>query len=226
VVVSKISRALVALAGLSLLLLFVLPLWQILLWAPQYPEGLGMHIWINRITGIGPNDLQNINGLNHYIGMHEIRPDGIPELRIFPWIVVALAAGAVAVAALGRRWLLYAWGAGFVAFAVLGLVDFYRWEHDYGHDLDPNAAIRIPGASYQPPLIGSRQILNFVADSWPAAGGWVAIAAGFTAVAVMAFELYRSRTRREGTAHADATREGAVLRPGADAPAGRLRPGT
>jgi copper chaperone NosL len=35
-----------------------------------------------------------------------------------------------------------------------------------------NAIIKIPGMSYQPPLIGSKQILNFTAHSWPGSGGY------------------------------------------------------
>ena len=29
---------------------------------------------------------------------------------------------------------------------------FYLWEYDYGHNLNPNAAIVVPGMSYQPPF--------------------------------------------------------------------------
>ena len=85
---SKRSRVLIAVAALLLAALFVFPLWSVYLNAPQYPEGIGMHIWINTITGVKEHDLQNINGLNHYIGMKRIEPDAIPELRLMPFIVV------------------------------------------------------------------------------------------------------------------------------------------
>jgi len=49
----------------------------------------------------------------------------------------------------------------FVLFGIIAMVDFWRWEYDYGHDLDPNAAIIVPGMAYQPPLIGFKQLLNF-----------------------------------------------------------------
>ena len=65
----------------------------------------------------------------------------------------------------------------FAAGALAGLADFYRWGYDYGHNLDPEAIIKIPGMSYQPPLIGTKQLLNFQATSWPASGGWILIAA-------------------------------------------------
>ncbi|MGZ8470316.1 MAG: hypothetical protein ACXWZ7_12980, partial [Gemmatirosa sp.] len=96
------SRLLTALAAVLLLGTFVFPLWRIELEAPQYPEGIGMLIRINTVDGIKPNDLQNINGLNHYIGMKAIEPDAIPELRFMPWIVAALSATGLAAALIGR----------------------------------------------------------------------------------------------------------------------------
>jgi copper chaperone NosL len=66
----------------------------------------------------------------------------------------------------------------FVTFGVLAMVDFWRWEYDYGHNLDPNAAIIVPGMAYQPPLIGFKQLLNFGAYSVPDTGGWIFIGAG------------------------------------------------
>lgn len=169
---SNRSRTLLALAGVLILGAFVLPLWRVSLSAPQYPEGLGMLIRINTITGIKPNDLDNINNLNHYIGMKRIVPASIPELRIMPFVVAGLAALAFAAAATGRRAVALGFVAIFVLVALVGLADFYRWEYDYGHNLDlEEAIIKIPGMSYQPPLIGTKQLLNFTATSLPAAGG-------------------------------------------------------
>ena len=66
---ARSSRILTGLGSLALALLYVTPLWHIGLTAPQYPEGLGFYIWLNRMTGEKPQDLNSINGLNHYIGM-------------------------------------------------------------------------------------------------------------------------------------------------------------
>ena len=62
--------------------------------------------------------------------------------------------------------------------AIISMVDFYRWEYDYGHKLDPEAPIQVPGMSYQPPLIGYKQLLKFGAYSIPDVGGWLFIGAG------------------------------------------------
>src|SRR5215208_5536733 len=84
------SRWAVAAASVLLLMLYMTPLWRIQLQAPQYPEGLGLRIWVDQITGAKPNDLNSINGLNHYIGMHSIEPGDFPELRFMPWLLAGL----------------------------------------------------------------------------------------------------------------------------------------
>lgn len=193
----RFTRVVTAVAALALGLLYLTPLWHIGLTAPQYPEGLGLHIWINRITGEKPQDLNSINGLNHYIGMKEIIPESFPELRYMPIVVAGLVLTGLGVALWGRRRALYAWTALFAAGALAGLADFYRWGYAYGHDLDPRAAIKIPGMSYQPPLIGGKQLLNFHADSWPAAGGWVAVAVLLVAL-TLSIRAWRSARAHAG----------------------------
>src|SRR6185295_3573634 len=93
------SRALLAIAALLLTAVYFLPLWSVSLLAPQYPEGLGMRIWINTIAGAKPNDLDSINNLNHYIGMMRIVPESIPELKLMPIVVGGLIVLGLAVAA-------------------------------------------------------------------------------------------------------------------------------
>jgi copper chaperone NosL len=190
------TRILLTAATLGLLLVYLLPLWHIGLEAPQYPEGLGLYIAVNKISGEKPQDLNSINNLNHYIGMKVITPADIPELRYMPWLVAGLIGLGVAAAASGRRVLLYLWVGAFTLGAIGGLIDFYKWGYDYGHDLDPEAIIRIPGMTYQPPLIGAKQLLNFHATSWPAAGGWVAIVALAIGFGLTLREWRRARTDR------------------------------
>lgn len=187
------SRILAGLGALALVLLYVTPLWHIGLKAPQYPEGLGMYIWVNRMTGEKPQDLKSINGLNHYIGMKEIVPESFPELRYMPIAVGGLIGLGLLAAVWGHRKVLYAWTAVFALGAVAGLADFWRWGYRYGHELNPRAAIKIEGMNYQPPLLGSKQLLNFYATSWPGIGGWIAILVLLGAVALTVREWRAAR---------------------------------
>jgi copper chaperone NosL len=161
------SKIIIIIAALMVMLTFVFPLWYIDLEAPQYPEGIGLQIWINQIVGQNPHDLANINGLNHYIGMKEIEPESIPELTIMPYLMIFMMLFGLMAGILGKRTLVYIWILLFVIMAAIGMYDFYMWEYDYGHDLNPLAAIKIPGMAYQPPLIGSKMLLNFNAISMP-----------------------------------------------------------
>jgi len=107
------------------------------------------------------------NTLNHYIGMKEIDPHAIPEFDIMPWIVVGLVILGLIAAIAGSRKLVIAWIGLTLIAAALGIYDFWKWEYDYGHNLNPNAPIKIPGMSYQPPLLGTKQLLNITATSLP-----------------------------------------------------------
>ena len=187
------SRILIAVTALLLLATYALPLWKIELQAPQYPEGIGMYIRLDTIEGVKPHDLANINGLNHYIGMARIEPESFPELRLMPWLLGGLIALGLLTAWTARRGLLYAWTGVLLVAALAGMTDFYVWGSQYGRNLDPRAAIKVPGLSYQPPIIGSKKLLNFTAHSWPASGGWIAIGAGMTIVLVAGAELRRGQ---------------------------------
>jgi copper chaperone NosL len=168
-------RIIVAVAALFLILVYFLPIWQIYISAPQYPEGIGMYIWVNQITGMEPNNLKSINILNHYIGMKEIEPDAVPELKVMPYITGLLLVFGLVTALFGKRKLLIIWLVLFIVVSIIGIADFYMWLYDYGHNLNPDAAIKVPGATYQPPLFGSKTMLNITASSYPHIGGYVYI---------------------------------------------------
>ncbi|KAB2910002.1 MAG: hypothetical protein LC102_09835 [Ignavibacteriales bacterium] len=167
------SRIIVAVASVLLLGTFIQPIWKIGIEAPQYPEGMGIYIWINQITGENPGDLNTLNELNHYIGMKRIEPDSIPELQYMPYIIIGLTILGLLFSLIGKTPLIYLMVGLVMILAVVGIVDFYLWEYDYGHNLDPNAAIKMPGMSFQPPLIGGKQLMNIYALSLPWVGTWL-----------------------------------------------------
>lgn len=186
---SLTSRIIIAIASLSLIATYFLPFWFIFLIAPQYPEGLMMNIWLNKLTG----QVEIINGLNHYIGMKHINQGMFPEFGYLVYIIAAFILLGLVVAFIGKRKLLLAYIALIVVGGVAAMVDFYLWGYDYGHNLDPKAAIQVPGLSYQPPLIGHKTLLNFDAYSYPDTGGWVAIIAVCVFIGVWFFEWRRNK---------------------------------
>jgi hypothetical protein len=170
----NLPRILMISAVLCLGTLFIFPMWKITLIAPQYPDGVTMHIYINKLGGETPSVIQNINILNHYVGMKYIEEDSIPELKYFPYIVIAMMVMGALMAMLDKPKMYLGWAFLMILLAMVGLYDFYLWEYDYGHSLSPTAPIKIPGASFQPPLIGSKQIINFTAISLPHIAGYFA----------------------------------------------------
>lgn len=186
----KTTRFIFLVINLILGLTFVLPLWKINLLAPQYPEGLEMKIWINRLSG----NLPTINNLNHYIGMKLITPDSIAELKLMPYILGFIILFGLLIVILNKKFLLIIWFGILSLAGISGLTDFYSWLYDYGHNLNPHAPIKIPGMSYQPPLIGTKQLLNFTATSLPAPGGLILIIAGISVFILLVFEIKKTKT--------------------------------
>lgn len=141
-----------------------------------------MKIWINTLSG----DVKIISALNHYIGMRIIEPSMFPEFNYMIYIVGAIIGIGLLAALWNRLAGLIIFFVTIVAAGIGALVDFWLWGYDYGHNLNPDAAIKIEGMSYQPPLIGTKVLLNFTAFSGPDIGGWV-----FMGVALlMAILLY------------------------------------
>ncbi len=183
------SRIIVSVASLALIGTYFLPIWFIYLIAPQYPEGLTMNIWLHQITG----QVEIINGLNHYIGMKHIEASMFPEFTYLVYIVGAIILLGLIVAFIGKRKPLFYFLLLLVAAGVAAMVDFYTWSYDYGHNLDPKAAIQVPGLFYQPPLFGHKRLLNFDAYSYPDLGGWLVVAVFAILAGVWFFEWRKSR---------------------------------
>ncbi len=168
------SRILLVVSAIALTVSIFVPIWRIELDAPQYPEGLMMQIHANKLGG----QVDIINGLNHYIGMQTLHAENFIEFTILPYIIGSFALLILIAAIVGTKKILNISFWSFLSFGVIAMVDFWRWEYNYGHNLDPNAAIIVPGMSYQPPLIGFKQLLNFGAYSVPDIGGWLFVLAG------------------------------------------------
>ena len=177
----------IAIAALALIATYFLPIWNIFMIAPQYPEGLNMWIWLNKITG----EVDIVNGLNHYIGMKHISAEMFPEFSYMIYIVAAFIIFGLVVAKTGRWKLLSIYLMLLVLAGIAALIDYYKWGYDYGHNLNPSAPIQIPNFSYQPPIIGHKKLLNFDAYSYPADGGWIIVAVSTLLLIVWVYEWRR-----------------------------------
>ena len=144
-------------------------------------------IFHDRFTG----NVDQINGLNHYIGMSTIHNEMFPEFAIMRYVIGLLVGWGVLAALIGKRWALASWLFGLLAFVIWAMWDMYSWGWNYGHKLDPHAAIKIEGMAYQPPLFGHKKLLNFDAWSYPDIGGWILFGSITLAVLVFLYEWKR-----------------------------------
>lgn len=178
----KTASILMILGSSMLLALFFLPMWNIRLGAPQYPEPLGIDIYIDGLKGENEFDIQNIDGLNHYIGMKPLpKPDDMWEFSVFPNVVGAMAFLGVVIGVLGLLDKIYPavflmWFVTMSVLGIAGIYDFNLWLVEYGSDLDPHAIMKLVNPDgtpmqYNPPLIGHKKLLNFDAYSYPKSGG-------------------------------------------------------
>lgn len=190
--------------SLLLLGLFKFPLWNIMLGAPQYPDPLGMNIYIQGIEGVDEFDIQNIDNLNHYIGMKTIpKVEDMWEFSVFPKVIGAMVALGVIIGILGfLNKVSYKWFLGwFVLMSILGLLgmyDFNLWLIDYGTDLDPRAIMKLENLdgtpmTYKPPLLGYQKMLNFDVDSWPATGAYMIFAGMMLTVVAFFVGMFESK---------------------------------
>lgn len=202
----KKASIIMIIGSLLLLGLFKFPLWNIMLGAPQYPEPLGMNIYINGIQGVSEFDIQNIDGLNHYIGMKTIpKPEEMWEFSLFPKVILGMVVLGVALGIAGffgkvNYWFFLGWFLLMSVLGILGMYDFNNWLIDYGSNLDPHAIIKVTNPdgtpmSYKPPLLGFQKLLNFDVMSLPHIGGYLMLFG--MSLTLLAFWLGRRGTLRK-----------------------------
>jgi hypothetical protein len=175
-------QLLLAAAALTLAAVF-LPLWGMTLVSTQYPDGLRMIVYARWIVG----DIGELNALNHYIGMIPISDAFFPELRLLPLAFGAVAAACLGAAFIRRRWVAALPLGLMLAVAVYGFWSIRRRLYQFGHDLDPTAAIRID--PFTPPMLGENQIAQFATYAYFDWGSILPLAAGVVVALVLAADL-------------------------------------
>lgn len=163
------ARVALALLVVPLLLTFTAPLWRIDLSAPQYPDGLFMDIWSYKLEGGGDGQhIQEINTLNHYIGMRPIDRAALSDLDWLPFALGGLALLALRVAALGNGRSLLDLAVLTAYVSLFGLGRFAYKLYVFGHELSPRAPVKVE--PFMPALLGTKQIANFTTASYPLLG--------------------------------------------------------
>src|SRR5665213_536971 len=163
------SRIILGLLSILVVATFIFPLWRIFMRAPQYPRGLSVDIYAYKIEGgHDGEDLQEINDLNHYIGMTSIDRTQLSDLDWIPFALGALLLLLLRTALVGNMRSLVDL---LVLSMYLGAFSMARFGYRLyvlGHNLNPQAAIKL--GPFMPALLGTKQLGNFRVSSFPMQG--------------------------------------------------------
>jgi copper chaperone NosL len=189
----KLGSNLLMLVGAGFLICsFFLPYWQMTLNAPQYPRGLRLSIYLNGVEG----DTREINILNHYIGMDKIENAAKFEREIALLAILGLSLGAVLVLPIfGFRVNKFMYLPP-ILFLIGFIGDMYYWMYQFGHKLNPEAAVRI--SPFTPAVVGFGKIGQFETTAFFSWGFFLALAATLIFVfALMKREKYLAKTEKK-----------------------------
>lgn len=188
------SRILVLAAALALVPTFLLPLWTLTLYSNQFPDGLDLAIYSHKLEGghpFGRDDLREINTLNHYIGMRPLLESDFSEFNWLPLVTGGFIVFALRTVVIGKMANLVDTAVLFAYFGLFSLWSFYSRMYQYGHNLDPQAAVKVP--PFMPPLFGEKQLANFTIYSYPGPAAY--LMAAFLALLAAAIFFGRRRMR-------------------------------
>jgi hypothetical protein len=170
------------LAALLLLVSIFLPYWTLTLNAPQYPAGLSVDAFLNRVEG----DVNEIDGLNHYIGMRPLAEAAQFERSISIIGVAVLVLLVLAAVFVHSRWAaLLALPA--LLFPLIFLADLQFWLANFGQNLDPTAPLSSSVKPFTPPVLFTGRIAQFSTTAVPGPGLWLAIIASILILAGLYF---------------------------------------
>jgi hypothetical protein len=186
------SRWLLLLLLAPLFLALIAPIWQMRFVAPQYPAGLALVIFPYTVTG----DVQEVNTLNHYIGMAAIDRAALSDLAFLPFAIGAFALLLLRVVAIGDVRSLLDLVALYAYFGAFAFARFAYTLYVFGHNLDPKAPFHVE--PFTPTVFGTGTVANFTITSLPARGSFYLAGVGAVLVAILAVTLRRRRARLSG----------------------------
>lgn len=177
------------LASLLITVSLFVPYWSLTMHAPQYPEGLKVTLFINRVVG----DVDEIDGLNHYLGMPSLNEGGKIERQISLISVVVMALLIFAGVFVHNRWAVLL-ALPCITFPLIFLADLQYILYQYGHSIDPHSALGGAIKPFTPPLLGTGKIGQFTTVATWEPGLFLAMAA--SVLVVLALYLQRQTYRR------------------------------
>ena len=174
-------RGLLILALLLAAPSYLAPLYDMTMFAPQYPDGLRLHIYSYKLDGGNDGqDVKEVNVLNHYIGMKDLASNEFSEFKWMPFVIGVLGLLFLRAAVLGKMSHLVDVVVLYLYFGLFALWSFGYKMYWYGHNLAPTAAVRVD--PFMPPLFGHKKLANFEVYSYPALGSY---ALGLVLVALL-----------------------------------------
>ncbi|MFO0831500.1 MAG: hypothetical protein U0637_06615 [Phycisphaerales bacterium] len=182
-------------ARVLLILSVFLPYWQMELEAPQYPKGLFLTAYVNHLT----EDVQEIDALNHYIGMRPLGEAAAYERAASVWAIIAMFLLVEGAAFVHSRWaVLLAVPA--VTFPAAFLADLYYWMREFGLHLNPEAPLSNSVKPFVPTVLGEGGIGQFRTYAEVGTGFWLAVACSVLVVVGFCFHrrAYKPLTDRAG----------------------------
>jgi hypothetical protein len=189
-----VFRVLIA-VGLGLLVAsWFAPMWWVSLKAPNYPadtypNGVRIHMHWNRVANgclgqeraevsddEGLDCVEEMNTINHYIGMEPIERGAQLEFAAAPYLFVAF--GLMLIASFfytGRLW--WALLVPSIAAPFAFLADFTFWLWWFGHNLRPWAAFTVK--PFMPTVLGEGLVAQFSTFAYPHVGMAFSLASAF-----------------------------------------------
>jgi copper chaperone NosL len=188
------SRWLLLLLLAPLLLAMIAPIWHMRFEAPQYPQGLELVIFPYTVSG----DVQEVNTLNHYIGMSRIDRAALSDLDFLPFAIGAFALLLLRVVAFADLRSLLDLIALYTYFGLFAFARFAFTLYVFGHNLDPTAPFRIE--PFTPTVLGTGSVANFTITSLPARGSFYLALVGAALIAVLFVNARRVRRQQQAAA--------------------------
>lgn len=147
---------LIGAAVVMLLVSVFLPYWELTMMAPQYPQGLKTVMYVNRVTG----DVEEIDHLNHYIGMRPLEEAASLERASSVMVIVALSLLTLTTIFVHSPMALFC-AVPAVVYPVIFLADLYFWMRNFGLNLDPKAPLSSAVKPFVPPILGTGSVGQF-----------------------------------------------------------------